>query len=119
MTLPLTSDTLAAAYDFLRATPPFNRWNMPAGENVVFKVIRSASLRGRYYFVPARRRHCIEVSSASIGHTHSLVEVMAHEMIHLHEEQVGAVTRAQHNAAYRKWAARVCAIHGFDPKLFW
>lgn len=116
MTLPLTPDTLRAAYDYLAITPPFNRWNLPDGEDVTFRVIRAPTLRGWY-----RRegtRHVIAVSSVCIGRTASLMELMAHEMIHLHEEQAGACTAGMHSAAFRKWSAQVCRWHGFDPKLF-
>lgn len=117
MTVPLTSELLQAAYDMLRATPPFNTWNMPEGEDVIFKISKDAGLRGDYR-CDARRRHNIRVSAASIGHLNSLVEVMAHEMIHLHEEATGMVRKSQHSAAFRKMALQVCKIHGFDPKLF-
>jgi hypothetical protein len=45
--------------------------------------------------------------------------VMAHEMVHLHQRDVCMETPgAQHNAAFNKLAAKVCRLHGFDPKLF-
>lgn len=116
MTLPLTVDTLRAAYDFLDTTPPFSRWNLPAGEDVKFKVIKDPALRGRYW----RRgdQHHIDVSSNATGHTLSLVAVMAHEMIHVHEEHAKACGRGEHSAAFKRWAVQVCKLHGFDPKLF-
>jgi hypothetical protein len=43
---------------------------------------------------------------------------MAHEMIHLHQRVTGMENSAQHNAAFRKLAAHVCRLHGFDPKAF-
>lgn len=116
MTLPLTPDTLRAAYDFLNTTPPFSKWNLPDGEDVAFKVVRDPSMRGWYR--REDRRHTIGISSRTIGHNASLIGVMAHEMIHLHEANVKACGSGQHSAAFHRWAGQVCKVHGFDPKLF-
>lgn len=116
MTLPLTPDMLAACYDFLCTTPPFNKWNLPDSEDVVFRVGRDPKLLGWYKLDDGR--HVIGISETTIGHTFSLVMVMAHEMLHLHQKDTRIETRAQHNAAFRKLARVVCRFHGFDPKLF-
>lgn len=116
MTLPLTPETLQAAYDYLKTTPPFNRWNLPDGEDVRFKVMRSRDVRGWYW--TEGERHWIGISSHCIGRTDSLMSTMSHEMLHLHERQTCIETKAQHSRAFSKLAARVCGIHGFDAKLF-
>lgn len=117
MSLPLNPETLAAAYDFLRTTPPFNGWNLPEGDDLTFKVIKDPALRGSYRR-DRKNRHVISISAASIGFTESLVETMSHEMIHLHEALTGLETAAQHGAAFHKYADQVCKVHGFDRKLF-
>lgn len=118
MTLPLTVEMLEAAYEFLRTTPPFNEWNLPEPDDMLFRVIRSRSHLGFY----RKRRggpHTIEISSGTVGHTNNLLMTMAHEMIHLHEGRTGADRgKGEHSAAFKKWAAQTCAIHGFDPKFF-
>jgi hypothetical protein len=44
---------------------------------------------------------------------------MAHEMVHLHESQVGTGANGTlHGASFYRVAAQVCRFHGFDPKLF-
>jgi len=116
VTLPLTPDTLRAAYDFLNSTPPFNRWNLPDGEDVIFKVVRDRTYQGWYRKIG--KRHAIGISRHFIGQTDPLIRVMGHEMVHLHEEHARALGRGEHSAAFRKWADQVCRIHGFDPKLF-
>lgn len=121
MSLPLDKETLAAAYDYLRTTPPFSRWNLPESEDVAFSVSKTTADFGYYRF--DGRRHCINASSGKIGQTSTLMEFMAHEMIHLHLEQTGMESRRRtpttHNAAFRRFAAQVCKVHGFDPKAFY
>jgi hypothetical protein len=42
---------------------------------------------------------------------------MAHEMIHLYQDETGTA-RGHHNPKFLKLAKRVCKIHGFDPESF-
>jgi hypothetical protein len=109
---------LEAAYELARTTPPFKSWNLPDGEDISFRVTRDPFRRG-HYRRDKRGRHEIAVSALSIGYTHNLIETMAHEMIHLHLDLVGLAGTAEHNAPFKKFAARVCKFHGFDPKLFY
>lgn len=116
MTLPLTPEMLRAAYDYLNTTPPFSRWNLPEGEDVVFRVVQAPDTRGWY-----RReagRHVIAISRRCVGFTASLIATVAHEMVHLHEARVGACGSGQHSRAFNRWAEQICKVHGFDPKLF-
>jgi len=114
MTLPLDLAMLEAAYEFLRATPPFRRWRLPPGSAVEFHVIASQGLRGRC--VDDGRHQTIAISIGTIGHTHSLMMAMAHEMIHVRDNLAGI--RAHHGSSFRRSAAQVCRYHGFDPRLF-
>lgn len=121
MTLPLTKETLAAVYDYLCSTPPFSRWNMPDSEDVKFSVGRALDCFAHYQWDGVR--HTITVSAHAVAHTSTLVNAMAHECIHLHlwstkqESKRGGANH--HNAAFRRYAAQVCAVHGFDPKAFY
>jgi len=119
MTLPLTKETLAAAYDYLAATPPFYDWNLPDSEEVDFKVSRRSGEFGRYQWVG---KHTISLSSKAIGHTTTLLRTMGHEMVHLHLEMTGMEAKSGgpnvHNAAFRRNAAKVCKFHGWDLKEF-
>lgn|SRR5665811_1638251 len=117
MPLPLNAEILARAYDYLCSCPPFNKWNLPPSEDVSFKVVRDRNTAGWHKMVADK--HIIGISSGAIGRTQSLIEVMAHEMIHAHQRETSMETKgANHNAAFIKLAARVSNIHGFDPKLF-
>lgn len=121
MSLDITPEMLACAYDYLRATKPFSRWLLPEAEDVVFKVGRRPREAGRYQW--DGERHTITASIHGIAHTSSVMRFMAHEMIHLYLEQMGWESKARseevHNAAFRKFAAQACKHHGFDPKAFY
>ena len=117
MTLPLNPETIAACYDFLAETPPFNRWNLPPAEDVKFVVTRSIINRGTYQWDGAR--HIITISAANNKRTQALVETLAHELVHLHEQQNGfARADVNHSKAFLKCAAQVCKVHGFDEAVF-
>lgn len=118
MTLPLTVETLRAAYDYMVTTPPFDKWNLPDSEDIVFKVAKDPH---NYAWHDKKRgkRHVVAVSRARVGHTMTLMESMAHEIIHVHEANVKGLPRSGgHSKAFWKWAAQVCRAHGFDLKRF-
>lgn len=120
MPLTLNPEMLDAAYSFLRLTPPFDRWGLPLPGMVKFEVIRSGDYLG--WFISPNDEHDfwprIQISDRCVGHTDTLLRTMAHEMIHAHQWYTKKDTRSLHNADFRKRAARVCAAHGWDPKLF-
>jgi predicted SprT family Zn-dependent metalloprotease len=60
----------------------------------------------------------IGLSQRAVHSTSTLMATMAHEMIHLHQHEAGRCTRGHHNAQFRRIAARVCRVHGFDPEGF-
>lgn len=120
MPLPLSAEMLETCYEFLKTTPPFCRWNLPEGEDVKFRVGKQAAKFAEYQW--DGKQHSVAMSGAAIGHTTTLIEALAHEMIHMHLEERGWESRgshATHNAAFRKFAAQVCKHHGFDPKAFY
>lgn len=120
MTLPLTPEMLAASYDFLSVTPPFNGWNLPPSEDVGFKVVRSRARFGYYRWDGTR--HVIAISANAVAYSGTLMATMSHEMIHLHLEELDMDRRGDtntHNGAFRQLAEEVCRFHGFDPKAFY
>jgi predicted SprT family Zn-dependent metalloprotease len=108
----ITPDILHAAYEYLRACPPFKRWKLPHADVIEFHVIRHQSTAGRCHKNPLR----IDISHELIKRTHSLMETMAHEMIHLYLDRLGV--RSEHGADFKRCAALVCKHHGFDVALF-
>ena len=114
MTLRLTPDMLAAGYDFLRTTDPFQRWRLPESYELGFHVVRNAALSAD--FSVRGGMLCIRVSEANNGHSLTLLASLGHEMIHLRQHLTG--DREHHGPRFKRMAARVCAVHGFDPKIF-
>ena len=115
MTLPLSPEILRAAYDYLNATPPFARWNLPDSDDVSFKVAKDRSHAG--WHEVDRKKHLIAISSYHVAHSHTLLVIMAHEMIHLHQVHSGMSQGGEHNRAFDKLKFRVAKYHGFDPKF--
>lgn len=120
MTLPLTPETLAAAYDFLRALPPFSGMRIPESDDVEFAVTRRHDEFGRYQWTG--ERHRISLSEKTIGSSLKLLQTMAHEMNHLSLEQDGLESYSggmnTHNRHFCRRAVRICKIHGWDAKAF-
>lgn len=110
MTLPLTPQMIAGAYEFLRLTPPFRGWNLPHADNVEFSVTAHRD-READWGRNADGSHVIRVSTRAVGSTDSLIQAVAHEMIH-------ARWGFTHGAAFTRGAQRVCKYHGWDVKRF-
>jgi len=116
VTLRLTPDLLAAAYDFLRTTEPFKAWRLPESDDVGFHVVSDPKMYADFGVengVPI-----IRVSQARHGHTGTLMATMAHEAIHLYQAMQKLDRGGDHNADFKKRAKRVCAVHGWDPATF-
>jgi predicted SprT family Zn-dependent metalloprotease len=108
-------DTLRAAYNYLNETPPFNKWNLPDGDDVEFRVVRDRGTFG--WYLRENGKHIIGLSVSTVGHTDTLIRTMAHEMVHIHEHCSGPCKKG-HSRAFKRWSEQVCRVHGFDPKAF-
>jgi len=118
VTLRLTPEMLAAAYEFLRVSAPFRAWSLPHADDVEFHVIAARDRRG-HYCRGESAPHRIAVSAANVGHSETLLRTIAHEMLHLHQNERGTETsRAEHNVEFHRLARIVCLHHGFDPRAF-
>ncbi len=118
--LHLTPDALEGAYEYLRTTLPFRRWDLPHADNMVFRVMGA---RDRYGHFKGRIKdkndlNEIGISQSKVHSTEMLMTTMAHEMIHLHQHEKGGCSRSAHNAHFNRLAARVCRVHGFDRESF-
>ena len=120
MSLTLTPEVLMACFDYLATTKPFCHWNLDS-DNVKFIVGGATDCFAHYQW--DGNRHTITVSKNAVAHTNTLINAMAHEMIHLHlwatKQESKRSGPRYHNAAFKRYAASVCKIHGFDPKAFY
>jgi len=116
MALHLTPDMLEATYELLRTTPPFRGWKLPPGDEVEFRVSAHAAYYGEYQW--RGTCHRITISARYASQLSSMMRTMAHEMIHLHQRIACTENKNQHNARFRRIAAMVSRLHGFDPASF-
>lgn len=114
MTLHLTPEVLAAAYDFMISTRPFNRWKLPPSDDVAFHVIRDPRIYADC--VIDGDTPVIRVSERKNGHVQTLFATLGHEICHVRQFQMG--DSGNHNALFHRLAKQVCACHGYDPKSF-
>ena len=120
--LRLTPEMLEGAYEYLRVSPPFSRWNLPHADQVSFRVMgtrdRFGHFRGRHKRASGNDAFSeIAISAGMVRSSDLLIATMAHEMIHLYQDETGTA-RGHHNPAFLKLAKRVCDIHGFDFESF-
>lgn len=119
MSLKLSPEILAAAYDYLALTEPFKNWNLLPSDEVTFKVSRSKDFLARYTYWLESEKQQIEVSEYHVKRTDTLISSMAHEICHMHERLSGMCSpKQEHSKVFEKLAARVCKVHGWDPALF-
>jgi hypothetical protein len=99
-------------------TPPFKEWRLPPALEVKFVVSRSKTKRGDYETMPSGK-HCIRISAENHAHTDSLLQTVAHEMVHLHQAHNQTPgRRSDHGEEFLAFARQVCEVHGFDEKAF-
>lgn len=110
---PLTPQRLAAVYECLRAFPPFSGWDLPHSSQVAFTVNRSKNAQATYE--PPNK---ICISAPFHGHYITLIQSMAHEMIHQHLYQQKCKTWANHGYEFNRKAKTVCRKYGWDYGQF-
>jgi len=116
MTLKLHPDLLAAGYEYLRQSTPFRGWGLPEADDIGFGVVKDTTMFADFMVVDGIPM--IRVSERMHGHTTTLLQTIAHEIIHLHQHLKKLDTGGEHNADFWRRAKRVCAAHGFDPLNF-
>lgn len=111
---------LAAAYEYLRTTPPFCGWKLPHADEVEFSVTKHRDHEGGHTTYCNTNEHIIYVSNYHIKNTPDLMECIGHEMVHMRQDltKTGAKRRNKHNAAFNKLNARFCKIHGLETEVF-
>lgn len=119
MSLHLTPELLERAYEYLRASRPFRNWKLPEADELGFEVSRHKDRYGHMHGYVRSPDADIAISECSVGSSTTLIEKMAHEMIHLKQHVHKTETaNTQHNAEFKRLARVVCAEHMFDFKDF-
>lgn len=117
MTLRLTPDMLASSYDFLRSTPPISGWRLPHSDDLAFRVAHAKNCAG--WFRVHGDDNEIAISAKCVSSPAALLQVMAHEMIHLYQHRYDTVTRnTEHNAEFHRLAKLICRKLTFDYAAF-
>ncbi len=109
--IPVTKETVEATYTWLLHFPPFNRWNLPAAERLNFAVDHLKSMWADY----DPETKTVRVSSAKVSTYPSLLQAVAHEMIHVREDAVGKWSDKHDTAFFKRSVKLVCKHWGFDP----
>lgn len=114
--IPVTADTIKAVYVLLRSFPPFNRWDLPAADELTFYVVDYKGEWAEYH--PERKT--IRVSTARVSTFLSLLQAVAHENCHLRQDISGRYpVKNAHNADFKRYAKQVCKhFPFFDPANF-
>lgn len=125
MSLHLTPAMLEAAYELLRATPPFNKWRLPEADDVEFHVTIIKNAMADYHYshcLGDPQIHKIRVHAKRHPTLRELLESMAHEMVHIYQrgtvDHVVKRRSAVHGPKFKRLAAQVCRYHGFDAATF-
>lgn len=113
--ITLTPEILAAAYEYLRATPPFNRWKLPSATHIKFIATKAAKTAGHCEVLDSGKI-CVAVSDTLHGHSQAVLTTMAHEMVHVWQFLNGKP--GTHGAIFKQKAEQICRKHGFDPLGF-
>jgi len=114
--LQITPERIAAIYDCLRAFPPFCRWRLPPSDEIEIRIGVQQDAFAHYH--RERGEHAFEVSMLLVRDFDTLVQTVAHEMIHLHQARAGTETKAEHNREWHRLAAIVCRRFGWTTEGF-
>lgn len=112
----LTPDMLESAYRLLNTTLPFRRWKLPHPDKVTFRVLIARDRYAHHRAYTDGETHEIAVSAALVKTPEMLVRCMAHEMVHIRQDQLKM--RDQHGRGFQSLAKLVCRRHGFDLAEF-
>jgi hypothetical protein len=118
--MPLvTPKRVRAVYALLQHVPPFERWSLPPVGNIKFEILHGPDTGE--YSVDWNDRATIAVNADTNLSLAQMVETVAHEMVHLRQDQLGRlpeVRTEKHNAEFRRLARLVCRDLGFDVQRF-
>lgn len=120
MALYITPDMAEAAYNFLKTTPPFKRWRLPSSNKIEWIITRNKTYMGRCTsYSDKHDKFTIEISLVKCTNTESLIETIAHEMVHMRQRiSKGFRKELGHGGDFSRMADQVCQKHGFNRDYF-
>lgn len=119
MTLRLTPDALEGAYNFLKLVGPFSKWKLPDADDLEFRVTRHKDRFGHFDDRDGKFPFPnISISSVYVKGCHSLIETMAHELVHVSLFIAGDGGWENHGKSFQARARQVCDAMGFDLDTF-
>lgn len=112
----ITPELMESSYLLLCKALPFRNWRMPHPDNVEFVVSMHRDRHAHHRAYTDGVTHEIAVSAAKVKTLALLNECMAHEMVHIRQDQLGM--RDKHGAGFKRLAKLVCRRNGFDLSAF-
>lgn len=109
---------MASAYEYLRTTRPFAGWRLPHADEVEFHVTRHRDRDGDHCMYPDGT-HRIRASAPRVTTTDSLMQLIAHELIHLYQDGIlKSRSSNPHDKQFHRFARAICRIHGWEHRSF-
>ena len=106
--MEVTPELCVRAYELLRVMKPFSGWRLPEADEVEFRVTASKSGYGKCGI--RNGVHMIEISQPYHQDLTTLLQTMAHEMIHVrqHKYHIWREKDGGHGRTFQRDARRVC-----------
>lgn len=112
----ITPELMESSYRLLSEALPFRRWRMPHPDQVEFNVSLHRDRHAHHRAYKDGVTHEIAVSAHKVKSLNLLNECMAHEMVHIRQDQLGM--RDKHGEGFKRLAKLVCRRNGFDLAAF-
>jgi hypothetical protein len=114
--LGLTPALIEATYERWRSVQPFKSWGLPAPDAIGFQVTGHVDRYGHYDDgKPQGRTPHIAVSAKHVKDLPTLDAVIAHELCHMRQEQLGG-EKDDHGRKFKRAAAAVLKRHRWLDK---
>lgn len=112
----ITPELMEGSYRLLLQSLPFRRWRMPHPDSVEFVVSLHRDRSAHHRAYKDGSGHEIAVSAHKVQNLQLLNECMAHEMVHIRQDQLGM--RDKHGDGFKRLAKLVCRRNGFNLAEF-
>lgn len=114
--MKITPEKVRAVYQMLLQMEPFNNWTFHAVSQITFAVAPLKSRRGDW----DSNTKTLRVSTVCITTFLGLVGVVAHEMIHVRQQQMCRLPDSAegHNGDFTRMTLQICKEFPFDPGHF-